>query len=237
VHTCGVEAERWRHVPWILVLVLALDTSSAAVSVAVADVSQTGEIEQSSARTVESRGHGELLAPTIADCLAEVDAGRTAADLGAIVAGLGPGPFTGLRVGLVTAAALADALMIPVYGVCSLDGLAHAAGGELLVATDARRKEVYWARYRDGQRVAGPDVAKPADVPIDGIAAMTGAGARLYADVLGLPLLDVDHADPARLVVSAIDRIVGSAPSETLVPLYLRRPDAVPPASMSAVRQ
>lgn len=224
-------------------LVLALDTSSAAVSVAVVDVSEAAGIAPLAARSVESRGHGEMLAPTIQSCLA--DAGRTAADLDAIVAGLGPGPFTGLRVGLVTAGALADALEIPVYGVCSLDGLAHAAhldglapaaGGDLLVATDARRKEVYWARYHDGRRVAGPDVATPAAVPTEGIAAMTGAGARAYADVFGLPLLNVDHADPARLVAGALDRILSPGATETLVPLYLRRPDAVPPASMQAAR-
>jgi len=176
-----------------------------------------------------------LLAPTIAECLTE--AGRTPADVEAIVAGLGPGPFTGLRVGLVTAGALADALNVPVYGVCSLDGLAHASDGDLLVATDARRKEVYWGHYRAGEPIGGPEVAKPADVPTEGIIAMTGAGARMYADVLGLPLLDVEHADPGRLVTRALDRVRGGAPSETLVPLYLRRPDAVVPASMKVVSQ
>jgi tRNA threonylcarbamoyl adenosine modification protein YeaZ len=221
------------------VLVLALDTSSAAVAVALVDVPTAGDSVVLTARTVESRGHGEMLAPTVADCLADID--RTPNQIDAIVAGLGPGPFTGLRVGLVTAAALADALGIPVYGVCSLDGLAHAASadldGDLLVATDARRKEVYWARYRAEQRVSGPDVAKPADVPTEGLAAMTGAGARLYADILGLPLLDVEHADPVRLVDRALDRLRSAAPSETLVPLYLRRPDAVPPAGLKAVTQ
>jgi len=223
------------------VLVLALDTSSAAVAVAVVDIDVDNVVdvagravsENLSTRAIETRGHGEMLSPTIAACLAE--AGRTVRDVGAIVAGLGPGPFTGLRVGLVTAGALADALGVPVYGACSHDGLAHASDGDLLVATDARRKEVYWSHYRDGALVTGPDVAKPADVPTDGIAAMTGGGARLYADVLGLPLLAVDHAEPARLVARAVDRITDGAPSETLVPLYLRRPDAVPPASMKAV--
>ena len=213
-------------------LVLALDTSSAAVAVALVDVPATGSTVTLATQTADTRGHGEMLSPSIAECL--VEAHTTPNQLGAVVAGLGPGPFTGLRVGLVTAGALADALSIPVYGVCSLDGLAHTSAGDLLVATDARRKEVYWACYRDGLRLTGPDVAKPADVPTDGIAAMTGAGARLYADVLGLPLLDVEHADPVRLVELALDRIRDTAPSETLVPLYLRRPDAVVPASMRA---
>jgi tRNA threonylcarbamoyl adenosine modification protein YeaZ len=114
-------------------------------------------------RTVDARAHGEKLAPEIAAALAE--AGVRPRDLGAIVAGLGPGPFTGLRVGLVTAASMGQALNIPTYGVCSLDALGRAAGpGRVLIATDARRREVYWATYQDGVRVVGPDVAKPADV-------------------------------------------------------------------------
>src|SRR4051812_37296571 len=94
---------------------------------------------------VDARAHGEQLAPGIAAVLAE--AGVRPRDLAAIVAGLGPGPFTGLRVGLVTAGVLGDTLGIPSYGVCSLDGLGAGTTGEVLVATDARRKEVYWAAY------------------------------------------------------------------------------------------
>ena len=106
-----------------------------------------------------------------------------------MVAGTGPGPFTGLRVGLVTAAALADALAIPAYGVCSLDGLAVRAGGEhgrVLAVTDARRREVYWAAYADGVRIAGPAVDRPADlagrVADLGVEVACGAGARQYAE-------------------------------------------------------
>ena len=82
-------------------------------------------------------------------------------DLEAIVVGCGPGPFTGLRVGMATAAAYGHALGLPVHGVCSLDAIGIVAGGNLLVVTDARRREVYWARYRDGVRVEGPAVAAP----------------------------------------------------------------------------
>ena len=217
-------------------LVLALDTSSAAVTVALVDLPADGEQRTVEARTtITGHGHGELLAPLIDQCLTA--AGVTPQDVSAVVVGTGPGPFTGLRVGLVTAAAFADARGIPTYGVCSLDGMTHAADGELLVAADARRHEVYWARYRDGVRMQGPAVGKPADVPTDGVAAMTGAGARQYADMLELPLLDVDHPDPARLVDRASDQIRSAAPSQTLVPLYLRRPDAVPPAAPKAVSQ
>ena len=213
-------------------IALALDTSSAAVTAAVAEVGDRVEVLAVRC-TVNARAHGELLAPSIAAVLAE--AGRDATDVDAVVAGVGPGPFTGLRVGLVTAAAFADARRLPTYAVCSLDAIAAAVDAEsLLVATDARRREVYWARYVRGQRVAGPDVSRPADVPVDGVTAMTGAGARLYADVLGRPLRDIDYPPPAALLGLAADRIRHRAPSETLIPLYLRRPDAVPTVGRTA---
>jgi tRNA threonylcarbamoyl adenosine modification protein YeaZ len=211
------------------VLVLAFDTSSAAVSVDLVDVSADREQTVASAQWLGPHGHSEQLSPTIARCLAGADA--DVHDLGALVVGSGPGPFTGLRVGLVSAAAMAEALALPAYGVCSLDGLAPEAGA-VLVATDARRKEVYWATYRDGVRVAGPQVSYPADVDAGSATAMTGAGARLYAEVLGLPFLDGDHPVPARLVHVALDRVRAGAPSDPLTPLYLRRPDAVVPKAM-----
>lgn len=214
-------------------LVLAIDTSSAAVTAALVEVSGTAVERRAEHVTVNARGHGEHLAPNIAACLR--DANATPGDLAAIVAGTGPGPFTGLRVGLVTAAVLGDALGIPTYGVCSLDAIASDEG-ELLVAADARRREVYWARYRDGARIDGPRVSRPADVPA-GSAAMAGAGARLYADVLGLPLLDTDHPAALALVRRAADRIRAGAPPEPLTPLYLRRPDAVPSPTSKTVTQ
>ena len=210
-------------------LVLALDTSSAAVSVVLADVAAEVRV-LARAQTVDGRGHAEHLAPNIAACLAESAAAP--ADLTAIVVGTGPGPFTGLRVGLVTAAALAEALAVPAYGVCSLDGFAAALSGSVLVAADARRKEVFWARHRDGERTDGPAVDLPADVPTDGVDAMTGAGARMYAEVFGLSVVGEEHPDPAVLVERALDRLRAAAPSDPLTPLYLRRPDAVPPKSM-----
>jgi tRNA threonylcarbamoyl adenosine modification protein YeaZ len=215
------------------VLVLAIDTSSAATTVAVAQVGESVEVIAVRVR-VDARAHGEQLAPGIAGCLDE--ARVTRADIAAIVAGLGPGPFTGLRVGLVTAAVLSESLGIPAYGVCSLDGMGAALDtSRLLVAGDARRREVYWAGYEGGRRVIGPEVAKPADVSTDGYDAMTGAGARLYAQQLGLPLLDADYPDPSALVATAARRIRAGAPSEPLTPLYLRRPDAVEPGARKPV--
>ncbi|WP_229073914.1 tRNA (adenosine(37)-N6)-threonylcarbamoyltransferase complex dimerization subunit type 1 TsaB [Actinoplanes sp. DH11] len=168
-------------------LVLALDTATPASMAALVEVTADGLFGVAESRTVDPRAHGEKLAPEIAAVLAE--AGYRPRDLTAIVAGLGPGPFTGLRVGLATAASMGQALGIPAYGVCSLDALGRAAGpGRVLIATDARRREVYFATYADGARVIGPEVAKPADVAVllaaaagdpaaPGKTAATGAGA------------------------------------------------------------
>jgi tRNA threonylcarbamoyl adenosine modification protein YeaZ len=214
-------------------VVLALDTSSAAIVTGIGSVDSDIQILAQRC-TVNARAHGELLAPSISACLA--DAGVTVDELDAVVAGVGPGPFTGLRVGLVTAAAFGDALSIPTYGVCSLDAIAVGLDEpSLLVATDARRREVYWARYVAGRRVAGPAVSRPADIEPGDVAAMAGAGARLYADVLGLPLRNADYPTPRALVGLAADRTIGHAPSEPLTPLYLRRPDVAAPHAPKAV--
>lgn len=218
-------------------LVLALDTSSAAVTAAVVEVTDDGCRTVAQRRHVDPRGHAEHLAPEIAECLREV--GAAPADLAAIVAGTGPGPYTGLRVGLVTAAVTGEVLGIPTYGVCSLDGIAggHPDVPRLLVAGDARRKEVYWARYEAGRRVTGPHVDRPDLIEVEDVDAMAGAGARLYADRLGLRLLDGDYPDPRALVVVARDRVLDEAPTQPLTPLYLRRPDAAVPAGPKAVLQ
>lgn len=222
-------------------LALVIDTSSAAVTAGVVELFPGAAPRVLAQRvTIDARAHGERLAPSIQACLAE--AGVTFADLAAVVAGTGPGPFTGLRVGLVTAAALGDATGLPTYGVCSLDAIAavHAELPDLLVAGDARRKEVYWARYQSGVRKAGPEVSKPAALD-PGATAMAGAGARLYAEVLGslslprLSLLEEDYPPVAGLAAVAADRVLNGAPSEPLTPLYLRRPDAVAPGERKQV--
>src|SRR6185436_14642626 len=130
--------------------------------------------------------HGEQLAPLIEQALHQ--AGIARQDLSAIGVGVGPGPFTGLRVGLVTARTLAFVLEIPVYGVCSLDIIAVEAahggepvGADFVVATDARRKEVYLASYDDqGRRLDGPEVVRPADAATDD--AVAGEGAVFYPE-------------------------------------------------------
>jgi tRNA threonylcarbamoyladenosine biosynthesis protein TsaB len=214
------------------VLLLALDTATPAVTVALHD----GSAVLAEAGATDARRHAELLAPAMERVLAQ--AGATASDLTDVAVGTGPGPFTGLRVGLVTARITAYALGLRLHGVSTLDVLAAQAledgtmGPEFLVATDARRREVYWAAYRrdpgaDGgplpERLDGPHVARPADVPRDG-RPVVGRGAELYAAELGPALtpLDPSAGALARLVVR---RLAGGADLSDVEPRYLRRPD------------
>jgi tRNA threonylcarbamoyl adenosine modification protein YeaZ len=218
------------------VLVLALDTATPASTAALAEVTGDGMRGIAERRSVDPRAHGERLAPEIAAVLDEN--GVRPRDLGAIVAGTGPGPFTGLRVGLATAASMGQTLGIPTYAVCSLDALGRAAGpGRVLVATDARRREVYWATYTDGVRSSDPDVAKPADVHVD-VDRAVGEGALKYSDLFGVPIDEILLFPPgAALVALAAGRIRGGAPGERLTPLYLRRPDAVEQTARKSVLQ
>jgi tRNA threonylcarbamoyl adenosine modification protein YeaZ len=221
------------------VLVLAFDTATPAVTVALHD----GTHVLAETTTVDARRHGELLASSIDAVLAEAGAGRL--DITAIAAGTGPGPYTGLRAGLVTARVLGSALGVPVYGVCTLDVVAAdvasrgtAAGQGFIVATDARRREVYWARYdADGRRLDGPAVGFPADVAETsagmgaertadrpGILA-AGAGALLYPGVLGEP---IEPSYPAAGILAGIaaQQLAAGEPGSGAEPIYLRRPDA-----------
>jgi tRNA threonylcarbamoyl adenosine modification protein YeaZ len=209
-------------------VLLAFDTSSAAVTVALADPI-TGAVVASSS-TVDALRHGELLAPAIADALAA--AGCRPGDLTRIAVGVGPGPFTGLRVGLVTARTMAEVLGIEVAGVCSLDILARQSSLTLpvAVATDARRKEIYWALYdgpaADGsrRRLEGPAVDKPADVAhvLAGLPVI-GRGATLYAEALDLGEIDVPEYPSAEVLAFGV--ATGTLPVVAPDPLYLRRPD------------
>jgi len=191
----------------VTMLILAIDTATPAVT---AGIVRLDGVEVLAERvTVDARAHAERLTPNVLAALGE--AGLAVGDLGAVVVGCGPGPFTGLRVGMATAAAYGHALGIPVHGVCSLDAIGVDTVGEALVVTDARRREVYWARYRDGVRIAGPAVDGPADVP--------GA-----AEALARPPI---YPTAAGLVHAVTDWTAEPAP---LVPMYLRRPDAKPSA-------
>ena len=205
-------------------MLLAFDTATPAVTVAVHD----GERVVASRVGVDAMRHGELLAPEITAVLDE--AGLMRQDVTALAVGVGPGPFTGLRVGLVTARTLSAVLEIPVYGVCTLDVLAAeavdtgAVHEPFVVATDARRKEVYWAAYdAEGRRLDGPHVAKPADVATDRPA--VGAGARLYPEAFPRPVGPQYPSAGVLAAVVAEERVELLDPE----PLYLRRPDAAAP--------
>lgn len=221
-------------------LLLAVDTSSAQVSAAVVRVGADGSTSPLAVReTVAPNRHGELLADAIHVVLAEASAEWD--EVAAIAVGLGPGPFTGLRVGVMTAAAIADARQVPAYGVCSLDAIAHGHGvGRFLVCSDARRRQVYWARYDEGRRVEGPDIGLPHDVAAHTVAQVDrvlGAGAALYPDAFAA--FDVVEHDgyPSAVDIAALGagRALAHADAELLEPLYLRRPDAVPPGTPKAV--
>lgn len=211
-------------------LILAVDTATPAVTAGLVELEQAAQVRTVASRVrVDPRAHAEVLTPQILECLTE--AGRSRTEIDAVVAGIGPGPFTGLRVGMATAAAFGDALGIPVYGVCSLDAIAADAvpdlgpGAELLVVTDARRREVYWARYRDGHRIAGPEVSKPADLDLAGATVIAGSAS--HVDFFDLPVLPVETPSPAGLAQVAAPDVLARTVPEPLVPLYLRRPDAV----------
>jgi tRNA threonylcarbamoyladenosine biosynthesis protein TsaB len=236
------------------VLLLALDTATPAVTVALHD----GSAAVAEVSAVDPRRHGELLSAFVDEALRKAGAGF--GDLTAIAVGIGPGPYTGLRAGVVTARVLGSALAIRTDGICSLDVIAAQAaagssagsspregsasvtsgassaldgialatdGSDFLVVTDARRREVYWARYRpDGLRCAGPHVGRPADLP--GGLAVAGEAGLLPAE-LGSQVLEPRYPSAAVLAKLAVERLLAAVPPDLAEPLYLRRPDAREP--------
>ena len=208
-------------------MLLAFDTATPHVTVALHDGSSVVATFESE----ESMRHGEMLAPGIEHVLAS--AGTTVASLTGIAVGVGPGPFTGLRVGLVTARTLALTREIPVYGICSLDILAaeamDAGLSEFVVATDARRKEVYLAAYAGGRRVHGPEVIKPEDAATG--VTVVGRGGALYPDHFPA-LAGPEHPSAAVLCDVVVNRRFEILDPD---PLYLRRPDAAEPGKPKRV--
>jgi len=237
------------------VLLLGLDTATPAVTVALHDGGQP----LAQLVTVDSHRHAELLAPAIAKVIA--DAGAERDDLTGIAVGVGPGPYTGLRVGVVTARVLGAALGVPVYGVCSLDVLAAdvEADGAFAVATNARRREVYWARYDETGRRAGPHVGPPGDVPGRDLP-VAGEGPLLYPELfpdgrwptypaaatlcrIAVAALTAGGASAVSATVGGASAGGGAGPGPAAVrpvllppePLYLRRPDAREPGAPKRV--
>ena len=169
--------------------VLAIDTSTSRSCVAIIDGT---EVLYSGFRD-GATAHGPSLPALVQEALA-------VSDVDEVVVGMGPGPFTGLRVGIAFAQSFALAREIPVRGVCSLDAIAaQVTDKDFIITVDARRKEVYWARYTHGVRVGEPAVNFPADV----------SGAAIHADLF---------PDMVALV---------NLPGNMIEPMYLRRPDAV----------
>lgn len=248
-------------------LVLALD-SSATASVVLARVhgSEAGASFDILARfeSEDTRSHAEVMAPFARAALQE--AGVRGEDLDAILTGTGPGPFTGLRAGIVTARALGFAWSVPVYGMMSLTALAERAhrewvsaqdgategtdgveDAELLVASDARRREVYSARYRVNAEgyslVDGPTVSPASEIlPGEGPSYAYGYGTGLYAETLeehGWTIVEAAREvhPHAEYLVAAAARLGVQNLSEDTSALYLRDSDAKVPAAMLARQQ
>lgn len=213
-------------------LILSLDTSAIASAALVNDDGVLASFASGDTRT-----HAEVLTPAVHHLL--TDAGIDGRDLDAVVTGTGPGPFTGLRAGIVTAKTLAFVWNVPLFGLMSLESIAAYALAdarergldEFLVATDARRKEVYWARFSalgdSPQLLDGPAVASPSDLPS---LPVYGKGAGLYTGVLTAVESFTDLQPTASsLGVVALERIRNETLSTDTTPLYLRESDAKVP--------
>ena len=190
---------------------LAIDTSTSRTSVAI--------IEQGALLWHGYRdgatSHGDAVPALVAQAL------QVQSEIEQVVVGMGPGPFTGLRVGIAFARTFAEARKISVVGVCSLDAIAALVReeDEFIIATDARRKEIYWAKYIDGKRIEGPLVDLPAHIAMRGLP-IFGEGGVKYS------LAESDEIQfPDLLALVAISENPFMRVSE---PMYLRRPDAVP---------
>ena len=202
--------------------VLAMDTS---VGVSVAILRSDGELTQS--QTVDHGMQGELTAELISQAVA--DSGLEISDITEVVVGVGPGPFTGLRVGLVTAEVFAHARNIPIHGICSLDAIAFDYAKPCVVVTDARRKELYWARY-DGKRIGEPQVSKPEELLAQfPDSEFVGPGSQIYPDFISGKVLELKAGSLAKLFAA------GAAQLVDVSPMYLRKPDAVEPTTRKSV--
>jgi tRNA threonylcarbamoyl adenosine modification protein YeaZ len=187
-------------------VLLAIDTSTG-TSVAVVDAGCV----LGTADEADTRGHAEAIGRLIVDALAQ--AGAAPAEITAVVAGMGPGAFTGLRVGIAAARAFAAGRGIPVHPVGSHDAIAYGTAGEMLVVTDARRREVAWSRYADGEPVDGPHLARADEVDGERTARVSAASLALRAEQL----------------------LARGEPTGPGQPLYLRAPDVTPAASPKRV--
>ena len=190
---------------------LAIDTSTSRTSVAIVE---EGAILWHGFRD-GGTAHGHALPALVAEAIS------AQGSIDKVVVGMGPGPYTGLRVGISFARSFALARGIEVIGLCSLDAIATQVRerNDFIIATDARRKEVYWAQYSNGARMTEPSVDFPADVALKGLP-MFGEGALKY-------LLTADDEVQFPDVVALVE-IAKNLDLHIQFPIYLRRPDAVP---------
>lgn len=192
-------------------ITLAIDTSTSRTSVAIID--QGACLWQGYRDGATS--HGSALPALVLEAL------EIAPRIEQVVVGMGPGPFTGLRIGIAFARTFALARLIPVVGICSLDAIATQVreNDDFVVATDARRKEVYWAKYHAGVRIKGPYVDLPSVVASLGLPVF-GEGAVKYS---------IAQTDEGQF--PDMEALVGLSENADLhvgEPLYIRHPDAVP---------
>lgn len=218
-------------------MILALDTS---VGISIALHDGCAIIDEV---TLDQHGiQGELTSALISQMLNS--AALKPADISQIVVGVGPGPYTGLRVGVATAQAFGFALGIPVLGICSLDAVGHLAGIECIAVSDARRKELYVARYttashstsgdtsasQTAERLGDPWVATAAElVEQYPQATFVGPGAQLYPESVSGTVMPLRAALLADLVA------LGAAQLLPVSPMYLRKPDAQEPQARKQV--
>ncbi len=202
--------------------ILAIDTS-AGVSVAVL----TSDKKLTETKSAGHGMQGELTAALISQAIGS--AGITVDDISDVVIGVGPGPFTGLRAGIVTAVVFGYARDIPVHGICSLDAVAFDYAKPCIVVTDARRKELYWAQYEQ-DRISEPQVLKPyvlaerfSDIDF------VGPGAQLYPEFVNGQVMELRAGALAQLFAG------GNAALVEVKPMYLRKPDAVAPTIRKSV--
>lgn len=194
---------------YFMKVTLAIDTSTARTQFAVLNGSQLKWLEIEDGATT----HGDVLAKF----------GELAAreEIDQVIVGMGPGPFTGLRTGIIFAKSFAFGRGLLIHGVCSLDAIAFGITlPEFIIATDARRKEIYWARYKDGVRLEGPNVSAPNDLSKFAHLPIFGEGALKYQLTSETKYQFPDLTSFPKLAES----------TKFDEPLYLRHPDAVPTA-------
>ena len=196
---------------------LVIDTATSRTSVGLFD----GAIPLFAGRHDGATEHGEAL-PRLVEGALEV-AAELGKEIKEVVVGMGPGPFTGLRAGIAFAQVFAHARKIPLAGICSLDGIVSGVSGEYIVATDARRKEIYWAKYDSGKRVTEPRVSLPDEVKALGLP-VYGEGAEKYGFEA-----DIDLIYPHPLFLLAATEWADNVHE----PIYIRKPDAVPTSERS----